>query len=226
MPLLDITNPAVIIFLIENYEKENRLRLNWIHKNWEQIQQAATLTREPTNYFETDVIAHGMVEGLPTITRDHIVAGNNRRKVPIRDGTFIPGVKHLRHGHSIVDVGLGDPKEDPRLAKPDDDLTADPIMRPVDPEVKGVIYKPKPEFGREQYLVKRSRIAPEKKYYFAESTGFEYGWRLKDSELRQKPVYGRCWHLTRALRSRVGPQPDPPHYKPSEPPGANKCTGI
>lgn len=226
MPLIDITNPKVIIFLIENYEKENRLRLNWIHKNWESIQQAATLAREPTNYYETDVIASGIVSGLATVTRDHIVSGHNRRRVPIRDGTLIPGIKHLRRGNSIVDVGLGDPKEDPRLARPDEDLTFDPVMRPVDPELKSVIYKPKPENGREQYLVKRSRISPENKYYFAESSGFEYGWRLKDSALRQKPVYGRCWHLTRALRSRVGPQPDPTHYKSSELPGVNKCSAI
>ncbi|XP_052743444.1 uncharacterized protein LOC112046529 [Bicyclus anynana] len=223
MPLIDITNPAIIIFLIENYEKENRLRLNWIHKNWERIQQAATLTREPTNYFETDVIAHSMINGLQTITRDHIVAKNNRRKTPIRDGTYIPGIKDLQKGHSIIDVGLGDPKEDPRLLN---HTANDPIMRPVDPELNSIIYKPKPEFGRLQYLAKRNKILPEKKYYFAECTTFEHGWRLQDSALRQKPTHGRCWHLTRALRSRVGPQPDPPHYKPSEPPGDNKCVAL
>ncbi|XP_047535605.1 uncharacterized protein LOC125069992 [Vanessa atalanta] len=226
MPLVDITNPAVIIFLIENYEKENRLRLNWIHKHWEQIQQAATLTREPTNYFETDVIAHNMVGGLPTITRDHVVAGFNRRKTAIRDGTFIPGVQHLRHGHSIVDVGLGNLKEDPRLEKAVDDLTPEPIMRPVDPNLEEMIYKSKPEFGRVQYLTKRGKILPEKKYYFAECSNCEYGWRIKDSALREKPLHGRCWHLTKSLRSRVGPQPDPSHYKSSELPGASTCTGI
>lgn len=226
MPLLDITNPAIIIFLIENYEKENRLRLNWIHKHWEQIQQAATLTREPTNYFETDVIAHNMVGGLPTITRDHVVAGFNRRKTPLRDGKFIPCVKHLRHGHSVVDVGLGDPKEDKRLQKPDDDLTPEPVMRPVDPELTKVIYKSKPEFGRVQYLAKRSKTSPEQKYYFAECSNYEYGWRLKDSELQEKSRHGRCWHLTKSLRSRVGPQPDPSHYKSSELPGPSNCAGI
>ncbi|XP_047521701.1 uncharacterized protein LOC125060720 [Pieris napi] len=226
MPLLDINNPAVIIFLLENYEKENRLRLNWIHKHREQIQQAATLSREPTNYFETDVIAHDMIGGMATITRDHVVAGYNRKKVPIRDGTFIPGVKHLRHGHSIVDVGLGDPKEDPRLVRPDTELSSDPIMRPVEPELREIIYKDKPEFGRKQYLVKRSKIRPENKYYFAETGGNVYGWRMKDSQLHQKPLFGRCWHLTRTLRTRVGPQPDPPHYKSSEPPGPSSCLGI
>ncbi|XP_038222611.1 uncharacterized protein LOC119840170 [Zerene cesonia] len=226
MPLIDITNPAIIIFLIENYEKENRLRLNWIHKHRAQIQQAATLTREPTNYFETDVIAHNMIGGMDTITRDHVVAGYNRKKVPIRDGTFIPGVKNLRHGHSIVDVGLGNTKDDPRLARPDSDLSTDPIMRPVDPEIKEILYKSKPDFGKNQYLAKRSKIWPEKRYYFAETSGFVYGWRMKDSELHQKPQFGRCWHLTRALRSRVGPQPDPSHYKSSDEPGRSSCAGI
>lgn len=226
MPLLDITNPAVIIFLIENYEKENRLRLNWIHKHWEKIQQAATLTREPTNYYETDVFAHNMVGGLATITRDHVVAGHNRRKTPLRDGTFIPGVEHLKHGHSIAEVGLGDPKEDKRLTRPDTDTSIDPKMRPVEPEVTKIIYKSKPEFGRVQYLAKRAKVLPERKYYFAECNSYDYGWRLNDSELRQKPQYGRCWHLTKALRSRVGPQPDPRHYKSSDLPGKSNCDGI
>ncbi|XP_050665845.1 uncharacterized protein LOC126966013 [Leptidea sinapis] len=226
MPLIDITNPAVIIFLIENYEKENRLRLNWIHKHRKQIEEAATLHREPKNYYETDVIAHNMVEGMATITRDHVVAGYNRRKVPLRDAPFIPGVKNLRRGHSIVDVGLGDVKDDPRLGRADTDLSTDPVMRPIEPEVTGIIYKPKPEFGRVQYLAKRSKIDPEKRYYFAETGNFEYGWRMKDTKMHQKPLYGRCWHLTRALRSRVGPQPDPPHYKSSDLPGPSSCAGI
>lgn len=223
MPLMDITNPAVIIFLKENYEKENRLRLNWIFKHREKIQQAATLTREPTNYFESDVIAHNMVEGMATITRDHLVAGYNRRKVPIRDGAFIPGVAHLRHGNSIADIGLGDPKLDPRLARSDKDTTSDPIMRPIDSNIKEIIYKPKPEYGRLTYLEKRSKTWPEKKYYFSECSNWDYGWRMGDSALQQKPMFGRCWHLMRTLRTRVGPKPDPPHYKSSDPPGPSKC---
>ncbi|XP_014360084.2 uncharacterized protein LOC106712146 [Papilio machaon] len=226
MPLLDITNPAVIIFLIENYEKENRLRLNWIHKHREQIQQAATLNREPTNYYETDVIAHNMIVGMATTTRDHIVSGYNRRKTPLRDAVFVPGVKDLRHGHSIVDVGLGDPKDDSRLKRADDDLSIDPIMRPVDPKVNKIIYKPRPEFGRNRYLETRSKTWPEKKYYFSECSNWDYGWRMKDSSLHQKPLYGRCWHLHRAVRTRVGPQPDPPYYKSSDPPGPTKFVSI
>ncbi|CAH0400843.1 unnamed protein product [Chilo suppressalis] len=226
MPLLDITNPAVIIFLKENYEKENRLRLNWTNKHREAIQHAATLNREPTGYFETDVIAHNMKEGMTTITRDHVVAGYNRRKVPLRDGKFITGGDNLRQGHSIADVKLGDPKEDPRLARPSKDLSLDPPMRPVKPELKEVIYKSKPEYGRDEYLKKRSKMWPENRFYFAECSNWEYGWRMGDSELCQKPLYGRCWHLTRTLRSRVGPQPDPLHYKSSDLPGSSKCVAI
>ncbi|CAH2043514.1 unnamed protein product, partial [Iphiclides podalirius] len=226
MPLLDITNPAVIIFLIENYEKENRLRLNWIHKHREQIQQAATLNREPTNYFEADVIAQNMIGGLATTKRDHVVAGYNRRRTPLRDGRFIPGVENLRRGHSIADVGLGDPLCDPRLKRPDGDLSIDPIMRPVDERVKRIVYKRRPEFGKDQYLKTRSKTWPEEKYYFAECSNWDYGWRMRDSALHQKPSYGRCWHLTRELRSRVGPQPDPPHYKSSEHCGPSKFVSL
>ncbi|CAG9788665.1 unnamed protein product [Diatraea saccharalis] len=226
MPLLDITNPAVIIFLKENYEKENRLRLNWITKHREAIQHAATLNREPTGYYEKDVIAHNMKEGMATITRDHIVAGYNRRKVPIRDGTSIPGIAKLREGNSIADIKLGDPKEDPRLVRPPTDLRRDPIMRPINPELKEVVYKSKPEFGRVEYLKRRSKILPENRYYFSECSNWDYGWRTGDSVLRQKPMHGRCWHLTRTLRTRVGPQPDPSHYKSSDFPGPSKCVAI
>ncbi|KAG6457631.1 hypothetical protein O3G_MSEX010405 [Manduca sexta] len=223
---MDISDPAVIIFLVESYEKENRLRLNWITKHREKIEQAATLTRPPTNYFESDVTAHPMVAGMGTVTISHAVAGYNRRKKPIRDATFIPGIKYLRKGHSIVDIGLGDPKLDSKLVRPDTDLSSDPIMRPVDPELTQIIYKSKPEFGNMKYMEERGKILPEKRYYFAESSGWTYGWRLGDSTLKEKPMYGRCWHLTKTLKSRVGPQPDPAHYKSSVPPGRSHCDGI
>lgn len=220
---MDINNPAVIIFLNENYAKENRLRLNWINNNRAKIQEAATLQREPTNYFELDVIAHNMKEGMATITRDHVVARSSRKQVPIRDATFIPGVEHLRKGHSIVDIGLGDPKEDPRLNRPDKSKDSDPVMRPIEPQLTEIIYKDKPEFGRVQYLNKRGKTWPEKKFYFTECSNWEYGWRMGDSKLKQRPEFGRCWRLMRTLRTRVGPTPDPPHYKSSEPPGPTKC---
>ncbi|CAG9788664.1 unnamed protein product [Diatraea saccharalis] len=226
MPLMDIGNPAVIIFLKENYDKENRLRLNWINKHRQAVEHAATLNREPTGYYETDVMAHNMKGGMATITRDHVVAGYNRRKTPIRDGTSIPGIAKLREGHSITKVKLGDPKEDPRLMRPPTDLSWDPIMRPINPELKEVIYKPKPDFGRVEYLKRRTKTRPESKYYFSECSNWDYGWRMGDSALRQRPMYGRSFHLTRTLRTRVGPQPDPSYYKSSDLPGPSKCLPI
>lgn len=223
MPLADITNPAMIIFLKENYEKENRLRLNWINNNRAKIQEAATLQRAPTNYFESDVASYNIKEGLSTLIRDQVVASYNKRKVPIRDATFIPGIKNVRHGNSLIDIGLGNSKEDPRLIRPETSLATDPLMRPIDPKLIEVLKKPKFEFGRVQYLIKRAKISPEKKYYFAECASWEYGWRMSDSAIKQRPEFGRCWRLTRTLKSRVGPTPDPPHYKASEPPGPTKC---
>ncbi|KOB71869.1 Uncharacterized protein OBRU01_13041 [Operophtera brumata] len=220
---MDITNPAVIIFLKESYEKESRLRLNWINNNRAKIQEAATLQRAPTNYFESDVISYSMKEGMPTIIRDHVVAGFNRKKIPIRDGKFIPRIKDLRHGHSIVDIGLGDAEKDPRLNRPETSLETDPVMRPIDPKLKEVLYKAKPEFGRTQYLKIREKTSPENKFYFAECPNWDYGWRIGDSELKERAKFGRYWRLTRDLRNRVGPTPDPPHYKASEIPGPSKC---
>lgn len=217
MPLLDITNPKVISFLLENYEKENKSRVRWISKHQDKINDAATLKREPKNHFETDIYAHTMIGGLAAITRDNVEAGYNRRKIPIRDGVFIPGTKHLQHGYSIPSVGLGDPEQDPRLGRPDSSLDPDPVMRPVDPELSKLIYHHIP--SREVYLHERSKISPENRYYFSECVGWDYGWRLKDSKMKNNRQYARCALLKRSLKNRTGPQPDPPHYIYPEAPG-------
>uniref|UniRef100_A0A2A4K2X3 Sperm microtubule inner protein 1 C-terminal domain-containing protein n=1 Tax=Heliothis virescens TaxID=7102 RepID=A0A2A4K2X3_HELVI len=224
MPPLDLTNPDIMRFFIENYEKASRLRLRWNHLHGEKLAQAATLNRDAKGYFVTDVLKETMAAGINTITRDSISGAQNRRKKPIRDGTHIPAVADMRKGHSIVDVGLGDPKKDPRLSRPDTDLTIDPIMRPIDPKQKQLIYKGLPHFGRLAYIKQRNRIAPEDKYYFRESSGWTYGWRLADSCFgRHAPTFGRIWLLTRDTASRSGPQPDPDHYKAVELPGPRKC---
>ncbi|XP_013140878.1 PREDICTED: uncharacterized protein LOC106105173 [Papilio polytes] len=216
MPFLDVHNPAVIRFLIDCYEKETLYRLNWVEKHRERIEKAATLQREPTNYCQTDVLAHIASSGMAMTTRDFIASGYNRMKC--RDPyTNVHRLKDLRHGHSIADVGLGDPKEDPRLVRSDDELASDPIMRPVDPDVNKIIYKPTPEYGRKLYLHTREKLWPEKKYYFPECSNWDYGWRTMDSSMHQPSLYGIVEHLNRAQRSRVGPQPDPAYYKSPNP---------
>lgn len=224
MPVIDITNPDVIKFLIENYEKTAYLRMRWNFLNRDKLKQTATLNREEKGYYVTDVLKETMAAGMITITRDHESGARNRRKTPIRDTTHIPAIADMRKGHSIVDVGLGTVEEDPRLGRPDTDLHIDPVMRPINPKQKRIIYKGIPEFGRVAYIKSRNKIAPEDKYYFNQSMGWTYGWRLKDSFFgRHAPKFGRVWHLTHGTRSRSGPHPDPDHYREVEVPGPNKC---
>ncbi|KAJ8715000.1 hypothetical protein PYW08_004981 [Mythimna loreyi] len=224
MSKLDITRPEIILFLNEAYEKEKRTRSCWVSKHTAQIQCAATLDREPTNYYEEDVIKHTMIEGMATITRDHKVASRNRRKVPIRDVKKIPGIESLRHEHSIIDLGVGNAEEDPRLARLDTDLSPDPVMRPVDPKAKKIFLKSKPHFGREKYLHVRAKILPENRYYLPACASWEHGWRLCDSKMVEKAVFGRNWVLHKTLRNRVGPTRDPDHYKSPVLASFAKCT--
>ncbi|XP_060803702.1 uncharacterized protein LOC132902487 [Amyelois transitella] len=224
MPLIDFTNPDVIKFLVENYEKTARLRMKWNSLYGDKLQEAATLHREEKGYTTYDVFKQNMIDGMAAISRDHVTAGHNRRKVPLRDGKHIPGVADMKKGHSIVDVGLGDPEEDPRLARPDTDTTLDPIMRVVDPNQKKIIYKDIPFYGRKVYLKNRSRMKPEQKYYFRECSGWDCGWRLQDSFFsRNAPSHGRVWRLSRDVKSRTGPHPDPAYYNDPEIATVNKC---
>lgn len=85
MPLVDITDPRVINFLIENYEKESQLRQKWIHRHEEQLHKAATFSGEPKNYTCDDVNKYLMVAGLATITRDHVEAARHRLIAPAKD---------------------------------------------------------------------------------------------------------------------------------------------
>lgn len=223
MPKLDITKPETILLLTEAYEKEKRLRSYWVNNHTAQLELAATLTREPTNYFEQDVIKHNMIGGLATITRDHQDAAGYRRKKPIRDARSIPGIESIRHEHSIINLGVGNAKDDPRLARPDTDLSPDPIMRPVDAKTKTIFLKPKPHFGREKYLYERAKIIPEKRYYLPECVSWDHGWRMCDSKMAGKSKYARSCVLQKTLNNRVGPTPDPHHYKEPGHAGFEKC---
>lgn len=213
MPLLDINNPAVIKFLVESYEKTDKLRMRWNELNREKLIQTATLQNDEKGYNELDVIKIALEAGMPATTRDNKSGARNRRLKTISDKAIVQGVANMKKGHSVVDVGLGDPEIDPKLARPDTDLSNDPVMRPVELKQKKILYKSIPFFGREVYLKKRNSIAPEDRYYFAETDGWKYGWRLKDSYFsRQKTQHGRVYQLARE-RNRSGPNPDPKHYK-------------
>ncbi|KOB78908.1 Uncharacterized protein OBRU01_01489 [Operophtera brumata] len=224
MPLIDITNPDTIKFLVESYDKTTRLCVKWNMMNAEKLNKAASLTRVEKGYEELGIKRDSMIAGMPIIVRDHINARTNRRRKAIRDGIHVPGIADLKKGHSIPEVELGDPKEDPRLARPGNNLSIDPVMRPIDPKQKEIVYKELPVFGREVYLKSRSNINPEKKYYFRECSGWDYGWRQGDSSVKNNArTFSREWRLTRGIKSRTGSQPDPDYYKSPDIHGPSKC---
>lgn len=223
MPLLDINNPEVIKFLVETYEKTDRLRRLWNTVHAKKLDEASSFHGKEKGYYESDVMKEAILLGISSVEADYKSGARNRRLKVSPDGVHIPRVSDLRRGHSIVDVGLGDPKEDPRLVKPDTDLTIEPVMRPIPPKQRKLLFKGKPDFGRKVYLETRCKSStPEQRYYFAEACSWDYGWRLKDSYFKTLvPQYGRVWTLHRE-KSRVGPQPDPIHYKILER-GPNRC---
>ncbi|XP_063362827.1 uncharacterized protein LOC134651658 [Cydia amplana] len=214
MPRPDITNPDYIKFFVETCEKTARLRQKWNTIHQKQLQQAAVLTRPDKNLTDIDVIKHNMIGGLAATTRDFVSSGYNRYRTPIRDAKTVPGIESLRKEHSIPAIGLGDPKEDPRLGRPDTDPNPDPIMKPVNPAHTEILFKPKPFFGRLVYIKNREKIKPEDRYYFAETSGWDYGWRLKDTPFGRAapPQHGKVNRLFRDQMSCVGPQPDPYYY--------------
>nr|XP_012220467.1 PREDICTED: LOW QUALITY PROTEIN: uncharacterized protein LOC105671126 [Linepithema humile] len=56
------------------------------------------------------------------------------------------------------------------------------IMKPVDPDVRIMLYEKKiPTFiATDNYLTERYKILPEKRFYFPNCTNWIYGWRLGD----------------------------------------------
>ncbi|KAJ2938430.1 hypothetical protein O0L34_g12871 [Tuta absoluta] len=208
MPAMDITKPDVINFLIESYNKTARLRMNWNEANKEKLKVTATFRDPEKGYTEKSTARLVIETGMKALIRDHVSTIPNRKRKPYRDSITVPSITDLKRGLSLADISLRDPKDDPRLAKPDTDLSIDPVMRPVPPKQKQIIHDGLPYSGREAYLKVRNRIKPEDKYYLQETSGWAYGWRLKDSAFgKQAPVHGRVPKLTKDV-NRVGPQPD------------------
>lgn len=85
MPLMDVSNPKVINFLIENYEKESRLRAKWFNLHKEKIEKCATLKVDTKNYTHSDIAEATMISGMEAITRDHVSAVVHRFRKPVPD---------------------------------------------------------------------------------------------------------------------------------------------
>ncbi|KAJ2949736.1 hypothetical protein O0L34_g15668 [Tuta absoluta] len=185
----DITNTEFIKFLVETYDKTAGIRMRWNEENKEKLKLSATF-RGPEKGHTENTVARLLIEtDMNSLAICHDLTTSNRMRKPYRDSITVPRIADLRKGHSIADVALEDPKDDPRLAKPDTDLSKDPVMRPVPPKQKQIIQDGIPFFGRKEYLKIRNRVKPEDKYYFQETSGWANGWRLKDSVFgKQAPV--------------------------------------
>lgn len=76
MPLMDITNPDIIKFLVESYDKTTRLRMKWNNIHGDKLKEAATLHREEKGYYELDVLKESLIGGMVTIARDRSPCGS------------------------------------------------------------------------------------------------------------------------------------------------------
>lgn len=147
-PTSNQADPLKIRILLDSCNKEIYLRSLWSTKYEAVFKDATTLKRSPKDYFETDISKYLIEESMPALIRDYVASGNNKR---ILKDYEILGVNHLRYGHSIVDLGIGDASKDSRLKRSIEDLSLDPVMRPVPPRIKNILFGCDPS-SRNRYL--------------------------------------------------------------------------
>ncbi|CAG9566145.1 unnamed protein product [Danaus chrysippus] len=198
MPL-DYSNPAVITFLKENYERENEDRILWFMKNKEKIISSTTLSNTSKDY-RTEDIARALIEPLmQNLAVHHKVSFKNRRRKLPHDN---PVILDSRRRDMIT---LSNNETQKTF------LTSN--MKPVDPSLSNILRIEPPYGGRLKYLGKRYEIIPEEKYYFSETSNNIFGWRLKESEIGfSASDHKRKDLFSKDLKCRSGPHPDPSHY--------------
>lgn len=219
MPL-DYTNPHVINFLTEHFERVEVERMTWFLKNQDELVKLATIPDNSKGLDTVDVRKISVEACMPSMVLHHKTSIVNRRRKALRDGV-IEGVSRLKSPSRRKGQQSRNTQENVTEL-----LVPEPIMKSVDPDVQSILFKALPNGGRCQYLDKRKRVLPEDKYNFCETSTSVHGWRLKDSELSRQPgKYGRYFAFKRDVNSRSGPQPDPAYYQkpPIEP--YSKCTG-
>ncbi|XP_028166646.1 uncharacterized protein LOC114357298 [Ostrinia furnacalis] len=182
MPVLDVSNPKVINFLLENYEKESRLRMKWIQLHAGNFAKAATFTREERNYTKEDITKTVIEAGMIATTRDHITAARHRTTAPIPD-------------YLLAKVGATD-KE------------VIGSMKPVAREVKDTLQESTFEYLKKRSKLKPE----DKYNFTECSNWMYGWQLAESEIRMSGPAHGQVHHLLRNLRSRVGPQRDPDHY--------------
>ncbi|XP_036386201.1 protein ATP6V1FNB [Megalops cyprinoides] len=86
-------------------------------------------------------------------------------------------------------------------------LSEAPLMRPVTPQTKDVLYQgfSKEGKGRHLYLQRRTQKDPEQKFDYPLLSSWEYGWRLGDYEREYRsPANGRSGIVRNTFYARNG----------------------
>ncbi|CAG4935567.1 unnamed protein product [Colias eurytheme] len=202
MPL-DYTNPYVLKFLIENFNKENERRIAWFNKNKERILNAAVFTDKCKNHRTEDVSRAGLEPCMSSLALHNINSMSNRRRKPIRDGIINTSLKYNPRAKT---------KMSERVHFMAETEIPNSFMKPIENDVTKILYEAQPDGGRLQYLKQRARKTPDERYYFCETSNNTCGWKVKESLLDYSHSNRRCYYYQDDSFSRSGPHPDPPHY--------------
>ncbi|CAH1381209.1 unnamed protein product [Tenebrio molitor] len=88
------------------------------------------------------------------------------------------------------------------------------IMRPVDKKTRDLLYASTRPDGRLTYLHERYKVIPEQRYYFPETTNFQYGWNMWEviKNIRGSP-FARQQVIKESFYRRRGVEKDPEWYR-------------
>lgn len=121
-----MTDPHLIQYLTENYENEKWLRMHWVEQHMEELNRAAILDRELTNYTPTDIKKAVIAACMPSLSKFAVLGAAFKRTAPIKDSRL---------------VKVGDIKE------------CEPTMKPITDKQRAALFKSKKEYLKLRYKV-------------------------------------------------------------------------
>ncbi|CAK9800920.1 Protein ATP6V1FNB [Anthophora quadrimaculata] len=116
-----------------------------------------------------------------------------------------------------VDIIRLKPLPNWRPLEPDGSINLN-IMKPIDPQVKAILYEDAPSFvTAENYIHQRVKDIPETRFYYPNCTSWIYGWRLTDFPPVPRSKVGRnAVTIHEFYHPRISSlQRDPDWYRPS-----------
>ncbi|XP_076396535.1 uncharacterized protein LOC100879851 [Megachile rotundata] len=114
-----------------------------------------------------------------------------------------------------------------RPMEPDGSINMN-IMKPIDPEVRAILYENTPSFiAAENYARERLKDSPEDRYYYPDCTSWVHGWRLTDyPPVPRSKVGSRNVLIREFYHPRISSlQNDPEWYRSSQK-TLNKCNNT